>query len=69
MKAKVIIENGKTQIQLTPENGFETDVINNAYEHKKNYEITSDFDRDYSQWHPKGLNHRIELNITEQKND
>ncbi len=27
MKAKVVIENGKTTITLTPENDFETDII------------------------------------------
>ena len=30
MKAKVIIENGKTEIILTPENDFEIDVIEKA---------------------------------------
>lgn len=39
MKAKVIIENGCTEIILTPENEFEEDVLEKVYENK--YEITN----------------------------
>lgn len=39
MKAKVIIENGQTEIVLKPENDFEIDVLEKVYTQKKTYSI------------------------------
>ncbi len=38
MKTKVIIENGTTEIVLTPENEFERQIIENIYNAKKTTE-------------------------------
>jgi hypothetical protein len=42
MKAKVIIENGLSTIVLTPDNDFEKQVVENAYDHKHRFEIITD---------------------------
>jgi len=45
MKTKVIIENGKIQIELTPENDYEIDVLEKGEKYYK--EITFHIDYGY----------------------
>jgi hypothetical protein len=63
MKAKVIIENGETTIIITPENAFDTDVIEKLHSRKESFTIstTTDADYGYGSW----SKHRIELSIKE----
>lgn len=48
MKAKVIIENGETQIILTPENEFEIDLIEKIYDKKEKYNVLTSFNTSVS---------------------
>ena len=43
MKSKLIIENGYTEIILTPENDFETDVIEKICNNKQRFNIETSF--------------------------
>ncbi len=62
MKARVVIENGKTEIVLTPENEFELDVIEKTIDSK--YEVKkTDVTADWSYHEHK--NHRIIISIEE----
>lgn len=65
MKAKVVIENGRTSIVLTPENSFETDIMDKLHTKRKSYKILTEVEAEYS----FGVyqKHRIELLITETK--
>ena len=63
MKAKVIIENGKTSISLTPENAFEKDVIEKAYRCGERFNIITNVHARLS--YGSYDNHRIDLDITE----
>lgn len=63
MKAKVIIENGETTILLTPENGFEIDIIEKISCDKKKYIINSDFSVKFQ--FGTYSHHQIRLSITE----
>tara|TARA_R110000744_G_scaffold251755_1_gene367626 strand:+ start:2413 stop:2616 length:204 start_codon:yes stop_codon:yes gene_type:complete len=63
MKTKVIIENGYTKILLTPENDFETDVIEKIHDKKHAYQIDTSADADYN--YGSHNNYRIEMNIKE----
>lgn len=63
MKAKVIIENGETQIVLTPENDFEIDVIEKIYDKKEKYNVLTSFNANVS--YGTYSNHNIEMNIKE----
>lgn len=47
MKAKVIIENGITTIELTPENDFEKRVLKDAHSNS-NYEFDTKVTSNYS---------------------
>lgn len=60
MKAKVVIEQGRTSIVLTPENDFEIDVIEKVID--KKYQIKkTDVSSDYTyQIHSK---HQITIEI------
>ena len=58
MKAKVIIERGKTKIVLTPENGFEEHVIEKAYNKAGDYEFETDVSCGYAYQEYK--DHKIE---------
>ena len=65
MKAKVIIENGETTIQLTPENDFEIDVIEKVVIHKPKFNTLTEFSAkcnygDYSK-------HLIEISVKEER--
>ena len=62
MKAKVIIENGETKIVLTPQNDFETDLIEKVKNTEK-HTIQTCIDADYNYGTYK--NHRIEILIKE----
>jgi hypothetical protein len=48
MKTKVIIENGETQIILTPESDFELDVIEKIYNRKERFSVTTNFNANES---------------------
>jgi hypothetical protein len=63
MKAKVIIENGETTIILTPENGFEIDIIDNLRKQQHNFDINTSAQAEYS----FGVyqKHNIKINIKE----
>ena len=65
MKAKVIIENGETNIILTPENEFEVDVIEKVYNKNQNYSQECSFNADYNYGSLK--NHNIKIKIKETK--
>jgi len=60
MEAKVIIENGKTRIELTPDNEFETEVIERVRDEKYKISTTS-VHADYS--FNTHSNHKITINI------
>lgn len=61
MKAKVIIENGETTIVLTPENIFETDVLEKVYTSKGSYNLNTNVDARYN--YGSYDNHKIEISI------
>jgi hypothetical protein len=65
MKAKVIIENGETNIVLTPENSFEKGVLENLRDNQKGHNLltTVEADYKYGQWQ----DHQIKINIKEIK--
>lgn len=63
MKAKVIIENGKAMIILTPENEFEKNMIETAKD--QNYKIEASISREFSFGNYE--DHKIELLLTENK--
>ena len=65
MKAKVIIENGETNIVLTPENDFEVDIIEKVYNKNQNYKQECSFNTDYNYGLLK--NHNIKITIKEVK--
>jgi len=61
MKAKVIIENGQTAITLTPENNFETDIIEKVYNKRSGFEISTAFGVNY--FYGKYSDHKIEISL------
>jgi hypothetical protein len=61
MKAKVIIENGLTSIVLTPENDFETDIIEKVYVKKSTHDIHTNCSVEYA--YGGYTKHSIELLI------
>ena len=63
MKAKVIIENGETTILLTPENEFETDVIEKIYCKKESFNLLTSFNVNHS--YGTYSKHNIEISIKE----
>jgi hypothetical protein len=63
MKAKVIIENGETEVILTPENDFEKDIIENIADRKKDFNIHTTAETNYS--YSQHSNHKIVMNIKE----
>jgi len=67
MKAKVIIENGKTSVILTPENDFEIDIIEKVYNNSSKNRISTKFNLT-TQW-SINANHNITLNINETNGD
>lgn len=68
MKSKVIIENGKTTIVLTPENEFEIGVINKVVEKEISFKIDTSFKSEYNPNHfNRKINHRIEMLIEEKE--
>lgn len=62
MKAKVIIQEGKTTIELTPENDFEKDVIEKITDSRHHYDINTTVSTNF-QFH-EHKNHKIQLNIS-----
>jgi len=59
MKTKIVIENGRTEIVLTPENSFETDAV----EKMENLQIKAYVDSTYGMGCRTG--HKIVLNVNE----
>jgi hypothetical protein len=58
MKTKVIIENGVTTIELTPENDFERNMIENVSNDREVFNIDTKF-------HTEHNKHKITLKINE----
>ena len=68
MKAKVIIENGQTKIELSPENEFEKDIIEKVYGQRQNYDLEVDINATYN--YGAYTKHKIEILVKErQKNE
>ena len=65
MKTKVIIENGETDIILTPENDFDKGVLEKIHKNKQNFSINTEVKAEYDYGNYK--NHRLILNIKEIK--
>jgi hypothetical protein len=63
MKAKVIIENGQTSINLTPENKFEIDVIEKVHNNKALHSIETEISASYS--YSVLSNHLIKITLKE----
>lgn len=64
MKASVVIKDGKTEIVLTPENGFEKDVIERVIDDKFEIVEVKAF-TDYS--YREHSNHKIIMEISREK--
>ena len=65
MKAKVIIEQGRTKVILTPENDFETDIIEKVADAKVNYNVETTVSTDFL--YHSHTKHKIELNLIKRK--
>ena len=65
MKAKVIIQNGKTEIILSPENDFEIDLIEKIYDKKEKYNALTSFNATYN--YGSYSKHNILIDINEIK--
>ena len=65
MRIKVIIENGETDIILTPENVFEKDILEKIYDKKQNFNFHTEVDAKYNMAGYE--DHKIRINITETK--
>ena len=63
MKTKVIIENGETELILTPENDFERDILEKIHNKKTNFTIFTDVEAKYDFGIYK--DHKLILNIKE----
>lgn len=63
MRAKVVIENGESKIVLTPENGFETHILEECYARKQAHNLSTTVDAEYS--YGSYSKHRIEITIKE----
>ena len=61
MKAKVVIEQGRTKVVLTADNDFEKDVIEQVKDFNYRYNIETTVQTDYA--YHNHSNHRIELDI------
>jgi hypothetical protein len=62
MKAKVIIQEGITTIELTPETIFEKDVIEKAKDSPNNSIV--DFSYGKESYYSENKNHKISITIT-----
>jgi succinylarginine dihydrolase len=65
MKTKIVIENGKTELILTPENDFDKDVLKKIYNNKSKFSIHTNVEAEYNYGDYK--NHKLVLNIKETK--
>jgi hypothetical protein len=65
MKAKVVIENGETEIILTPSNDFDKDVLEKIYNNKSRFSLHTDVDAIYN--YGGYSNHKLIINIKETK--
>lgn len=65
MRAKVIIENGETTIVLTPENEFETDIIEKVHCKKEKHGVYTEFKAKFE--FGVYTNYHIALNIKEER--
>lgn len=61
MKAKITIENGRSKIELTPENEFEITMIETVCNDRTKQSISTTFEMDHTYGVDK--NHRIILAI------
>lgn len=61
MEAKVVIENGRTNIVLTPENDFETDLIETVYHNDSKYTCSTSVGAKYG--YGSYSNHSINIEI------
>jgi hypothetical protein len=61
MYTKVIIEQGKTKVVLTPENDFETDLIEKIHDRKEKYTLNATVDAKYG--YNSYSNYRIEIDM------
>jgi len=70
MKAKVIIENGNSQIVLTFENEFEKDIIDKVYQYPNRYERTASFSSESETYSSSSRkNQKITIDITKIKEE
>ncbi len=67
MKTKVVIENGETEIILTPENVFEKDILEKMRSRRQNYTIHTNVEANYDFGSYK--DHKIVLNIKDIKDE
>ena len=63
MRSKVVIENGETNIVLTPQNDFETSVLDKLFRNKKSHTLHTSVDASYNYGDYK--NHKLTVNIKE----
>jgi len=63
MRAKVVIENGESKIVLTPENGFETHILEECYSKKQAHNMSVIVDAEYS--YGQYQKHKLEISIKE----
>ena len=63
MKSKVIIENGETELVLTPENDFDRGILEKIYLKKSNYNITTNIEAKYD--YGSYRDHKLIVNIKE----
>ena len=64
MKAKVIIENGLTQIELTPENDFEKDIIEKSKDLNPNCDVNFSYGKE--SYYTVNKNHKITITLKKQ---
>jgi len=65
MNAKVIIENGQTEIVLTPENDFEIDVLEKVYNKQNTIDIKTNVVAKYD--FVAHRDHKLIVNLKENK--
>lgn len=61
MKAKIVIENGETEIVLTPENVFDTEFLEKLHSKQQLYNVKTSVEADYT--YGSYEKHRLVLNI------
>jgi hypothetical protein len=66
MKAKVIIQDGITQVILTPTSDFETNIIEKMYNEKSDFTLETEARAEYPPFDYRGklTDHQIVITIT-----